>query len=326
MSGPSALSRPDHQALLEGAVDWIVLLGSGRATEQDRQRFERWLASCPENARAWGEVNGVMAQPLAALREAAGVAPGHVRAARSALLRSGAANRRKLLKLALLLPGAGVTALAVDRYVPLAGLAATYATRTGERRSYQLEDGTVLTLNARSAADVRYDSAERRVLLRQGELYAETQPDSRPFIVGTRHGQVSTDAARLAVRLSAAYDAVQAFDGALLVQPPQGQALALQAPQAGAFDRRRAWLRDSVDQADWRRGVLTVRNDSLGEVVERLRAYQPGVIRLSPQAAALRVFGVFPLDAPDAALRALGETLPIRVRRYGPWLTLVDAA
>lgn len=36
MSGPSALSRPDHQALLEGAVDWIVLLGSGRATEQDR--------------------------------------------------------------------------------------------------------------------------------------------------------------------------------------------------------------------------------------------------------------------------------------------------
>ena len=59
---------------------------------------------------------------------------------------------------------------------------------------------------------------------------------------------------------------------------------------------------------------------------DRLRAYQPGVIRLSPQAAALRVFGVFPLDAPDAALRALGETLPIRVRRYGPWLTLVDAA
>ena len=49
-----------HRLTVGGNVYWQslslihILLGSGRATEQDRQRFERWLASCPENARAWG--------------------------------------------------------------------------------------------------------------------------------------------------------------------------------------------------------------------------------------------------------------------------------
>ena len=39
----------------------------------------------------------------------------------------------------------------------------------------------------------------------------------------------------------------------------------------------------------------------------------------------LRVQGVFPLDDSERTLAALAETLPIRVERYGSWLTLIDA-
>jgi transmembrane sensor len=38
----------------------------------------------------------------------------------------------------------------------------------------------------------------------------------------------------------------------------------------------------------------------------------------------LRVQGVFPLDAPDRTLDALAETLPIRINRYSPWLTMIS--
>ncbi|WP_251879143.1 DUF4880 domain-containing protein [Achromobacter sp. Marseille-Q4954] len=325
MSGVSA-PRAARDALMERAVDWIVLLTSGKATDHDRQRFERWLASHPENARAWAEVDGIMRQPLAQLRGAAEAAPGPARAARAALLQSSGLDRRRVLKLAMVFSGVSAGALMADRYIPLAGLSATYSTRTGERQTYALEDGSTLTLNARSAVDVRYDDLRRTVVLRQGGLYAEARSDIRPFVVQTRYGAVTGGQSHLAVNQFDSYAVASALENMLTLQPDHGAALTL--PQAGtaAFDHNRAWQRDGAAQASWRSGILSVRDARLAEVIEQLRAYQPGVIRLSPQAAELRVFGVFPLDAPRQTLLALSETLPIQVRRYGPWLTLVDAA
>lgn len=312
------------QALTDRAVDWIVLLTSGQASERDRQRFEHWLASHPDNARAWAEVDGLMKQPLSRLRDATRDAPGPARAARTALLQASGLNRRRVLKLALLMAGAGVGTLVADRYVPLAGLSATYSTRTGERRTYALSDGSVLTLNARSAADVHYDGAQRTVVLRQGGLYAEAHAEARPFVVRTRHGEVSAAAARLCMSQYEGYSVAGALQDALTLRPQRGTSMALPQGATAAFDGDHAWAREDNAQAGWRSGILSVRDTRLEEVVDQLRAYQAGLIRVSPEAAALRVFGVFPLDDPRRALEALGDTLPIRVHRYGPWLTLVD--
>ncbi|MNI78379.1 fec operon regulator FecR [compost metagenome] len=60
-------------------------------------------------------------------------------------------------------------------------------------------------------------------------------------------------------------------------------------------------------------------------MVEALRPYSRGFVRLAPQVRGLRVQGVFPLDDPDRAFNALAETLPIRVDRYSPWLTLIGS-
>lgn len=313
-------------ALIERAVDWIVLLTSGQASDGDRERFERWLGAHPDNARAWAEVDGLMHQPLSQLRAASDDAPGPARAARSALLQASGLDRRRLLKLAMLMAGVGIGAQLANRYVPLAGLTATYATRTGQRRSYALTDGSVLTLNARSAADVHFNEAERTVVLREGALYAQAHADARPFVVRTPWGDVSTRRAHLAVQLYDAYAVANAIQDSVVLKPASGTPLTLQEAGAAAFDRQRAWMLEDAAQASWRNGILRVRDTRLGEVVEQLRAYQPGLIRVSPNAAALRVFGVFPLDDPRRALQALGDTLPIRVQRYGPWLTLVDTA
>ncbi|MGK9536868.1 FecR domain-containing protein, partial [Salmonella enterica subsp. enterica] len=71
-----------------------------------------------------------------------------------------------LLLLLLGLAGAGL----VDRVTPLAGLTADYQTATGERKTVELTDGSLLTLNARSAVDIQFSSGQRRVRLREEVL------------------------------------------------------------------------------------------------------------------------------------------------------------
>ena len=77
--------------------------------------------------------------------------------------------------------------------------------------------------------------------------------------------------------------------------------------------------------ADWLNGKLNVLDDPLEQVVAALRPYTRGLVRVAPQVRGLRVQGVYPLNDPDRAFTALAETLPIRVDRYSPWLTLIGA-
>lgn len=316
------MSRPLHAALREGAVDWLLLLDSGRATAEDRARFERWVNERDEHAQAWADVHGLMAQPLAALQ----ATPGAVQAARATLMQPSRIHRRRLLQLAALAPVGMLAGWAVNRQTPLATLTADVRTHTAERQRVVLDDGSVLVLNARSAADIRYDNHQRAVWLRRGELYAESRPDARPFVVHTDAGSVVAGTARLAVRRTPQTDLVHALASELQIRPAQGHPLTLTAPAWASFDRAHARLGTGPSDASWQHGVLKVQDDSLSEVVERLRAYQAGVIRITPAAGELRVFGIFPLDDPARALQALGDTLPIHVRRYGPWLTTIDVA
>jgi transmembrane sensor len=321
----SPLHDLQDDTLLARAVDWVVLLDSGRATEEDRRRFRDWLDSHPAHDQAWRKVDGLMAQPLSSLQAAGAVAP--VQAARHALLRGTSLDRRKVLRLGGVLAGLSSGAWLLDRHAPLTSLAATHATHTGERGTYMLADGSRLMLNARSAVDVAYDAAHRLVRLRQGELYAETAPDPRPFVIDIPQGQVTTRQAHLCVRLDASQARVCAVSGELRLTPRHGESLTLTSGQSALLSSQAATPLDNARaHADWTRGILDVQDLPLQAVVERLRPYQAGLIRVAPDVAAVRVFGVYRLDDPAQALQAMAETLPVRVTRYGPWLTVVTHA
>jgi len=61
-------------------------------------------------------------------------------------------------------------------------------------------------------------------------------------------------------------------------------------------------------------------------VIEALRPYRPGVLRLDPAIAQLRVSGLFRLDNPQQVLDTLARTLPIRIARHTDlWVTLSPA-
>lgn len=73
------------------------------------------------------------------------------------------------------------------------GLRADYRTAKGAVSHQRLEDGSLLTLNTQSAADVRFDTRQRAVHLWYGEIAITTAKDAqqRPFRVVTRRGQLT---------------------------------------------------------------------------------------------------------------------------------------
>jgi transmembrane sensor len=57
-----------------------------------------------------------------------------------------------------------------------------------------------------------------------------------------------------------------------------------------------------------------------------LRDYRPGVLRVEPRAAQIRISGVFSLDDTERTLRVLAETQPVRVNTRTPYWVTIESA
>ena len=307
--------------MLRQAIAWLVEEQSGAMPDGRGQALQRWRDADPVHERAWAQVNGALArtlQPLCSTHAAHGPAAD---AAIGALVRRAAPSRRRVIGGTLAAVGAAVVAGAVlDRFTPATALLADAHTATGERRTLTLSDGSGLLLDARSAADIAFDGEQRLVRLREGALIATVRPEAahRPFTVQTRHGQAQALGTRYMVRACSDFTEVAVLEHQVALRTQAGEEATLVAGRtarmgaAGGIEFEAA---PASGRAAWQNGMLVVVDGSLGEVVAALRAYRPGVLRVSAAAARLRVLGTFPLDNTDLALQALADTLPIAVQR-----------
>ncbi|MFJ1300691.1 DUF4880 domain-containing protein [Pseudomonadota bacterium AL_CKDN230030165-1A_HGKHYDSX7] len=305
----------------EAAIEWQVCLSSGQASDADRAAFERWLAESPSHGAAWQRLNAALNGTLHALRPGL-LADGD--ALRRSLVGPQLAQRRRLAKLALaggaLLLGAGVA----DRYVPLQSLAAGYVTRTGERRRVALPDGNIMELDARSAASWEGPHVVR---VSAGAAIFELG-GSQALQLRLPQGEVRLAQGRVMVRCGAGRSFCLALRGTAAVTTLAGARQALAPGQSVWFDARQvdAVQNGQAHAAAWQNGELEVHDEPLQTVVDALARYRPGWLRMSPQAARLRVTGLFPLDDGDRALEALRNTLPIRMQRVSRWYVMIDLA
>ncbi|VFR18546.1 Fe2+-dicitrate sensor, membrane component [plant metagenome] len=319
---PATHDKEDAQAATEAAVDWMVRLRSGAATAEDLLAFDAWRAQ-PDHEAAWQRVQAAL-QP-ACLAAGNGAAWPAREVARDILLRP---RRRVVLKsLVAMGTGAAVGGVVANRYLPLSELGADLRTGTAERRHYALQDGSDLALNARSAADVAYTAERREVRLRAGELVASVVADAvRPFVVLTPEGGVQALGTRFLVRQEAERTRVAALSHDVEIRTRHGARRVLREGEGAVFDAARIDGFDAagISGAEWLEGHLLVNQRPLAEVVAELQRYRRGVLRVAPDAGRLLVQGGFPLDDVAASLAGLADTLPIRVRDYGGWLTLIE--
>jgi transmembrane sensor len=313
-----------HDAATRQAIDWVVRLGSGEATDADQHRFDTWLAQHPDHPAAWARVGHALDATLAPLR-AGGNTGAAAQALRQALVKAPA--RRRFLRGSLALAGlgaGGALVLSAGRWFD--GRGSALATDTGERQRFALPDGSSVLLNARSRAVPDVSPASRGLRLERGAALVDAAAGRLPFLVRSGEARIASDGGQFMVSRDDERSLVAAIDRPLVATAPNGHAISLQAGSS-------AWLgvngidasdRDARSLAAWQRGVLEVGDQSLGQVIDALRPYRTGLLRVASRAARLRVMGLFPLDDTERAMDMLAATLPIRVERYSRWLTLVE--
>lgn len=313
-----------HDDVIDNATRWIVLLRSGHASEADWQAYRQWRAQDPRHEQLCAQLEtrlGVFKVPIAQ-----GVSGKVLQQA----LTTPVTSRRKLLQGALACTGVALGAsLLVSQRTALGELTADVSTGTAERRTVSLPDGSELYLNAKSAVDLDFSGPHRIVRLLDGELRVKVAVNpATPFQLVTPQALVHVLGSDLTVREREGQGLVVALKGALQIARQGLETLQLQTGHEVSYDRYgfspvRVM---SLGAAAWVDGLLEVRDVPLAQIIEALRPYRGGVLRIDPAVAELRVSGMFRLDKTEQVLDTLARTLPIQVlRRSDYWVTVTSA-
>ena len=308
-------------ATLEQAAEWYAALRSDAVDEDERRRWQDWLAQGAGNRRAWARVEAI-SQNVAIARQTPDASSAALHAA------SAQRQRRKLVKtlaLAAFTTGLGwQLARTEDVQVVFAGLGASHRVGVGERVDTVLADGTQLWLDSGTILDQRYDAAQRLVLLHRGEIVLQSGQDAhRPLVVRSRQGSMRALGTRFQVRQFDGSTRLGVSEGRVEVTPfdAHGPMLVVEAGQEVTFTRSGISTPSALPagREAWTRGMLIAEDLSLEAFLAELSRYRHGHLGCDPGIAGLRVVGAFPAHDTDQALAMLEAALPVRARHVLPW-------
>jgi transmembrane sensor len=326
MTAATAGLDAEYRTRLEQAAQWRIRLQESPEVGHSAE-FLLWTsdannqAALDDIALAWDavEVNAASAE-LIALRSTA-----LADARKSAKPRW----RFQLLPLraiaATLLVSAGI---GVAAYIYV-GIPVRYSTANGERRIVTLADGSQLSLDADTEVTVRYSRAMRQLVLDRGRARFEVSHDiARPFTVkadaetvlavGTNFDVERLDE-KVIVTLLQGQVVVRAGDGKAAPQGPTPGAQSEQSVMLKAGERliARSGAPFSVAPADissavsWERARFEFYDEPLSDAVARINRYARIPISVDPEAAQLRISGVFHADDTNAFIEAVTNYLPV---------------
>jgi transmembrane sensor len=308
-------------ATLEQAAEWYATFRSGALDDDERQRWQDWLAQDAGNRQAWARVEAI-SQHVAIARQTP-------EASSAALHVAGAPRqRRKLLKalaLAAIGTGFGWQLLRQDEVqAAFAGLGASHRVGVGERGETVLADGTRIWLDSGTVLDERFDDALRLVMLHRGEILLESGQDARrPLVVRSLQGSMRALGTRFQVRQFDGSTRLGVSEGRVEVTPhdAHGPMLVVEAGQEVTFTRSSISAAAPLPAAReaWTRGMLIADDLPLQDFLAELSRYRHGVLGCDPAIARLRVVGAFPIHDTDEALAMLEAALPVRARQVLPW-------
>ncbi|MGE8392708.1 MAG: FecR domain-containing protein [Pseudomonas sp.] len=296
----------------EQAVHWLIELQGGALDARQQQALQQWLQADDNHQRAWEHIQRVnqrlrgLSSPLA----------------HAALQAPRSASRRRALKTLLILGVGSASGLALQQHNPLPTLLADYRSRVGERRRLALDDGSLLLLNTRSAADVRFDASQRLVHLLEGELQLTVAGDSRPLQLRSEHGLLNLGNGRYNLRQFAGYSQLAVFEGSASLAGNR-----LEAGQQARFNGPQWQASQALDRnlGAWVDGMLVAAHMPLGAFLDELGRYRRGQLNCAPEVANLLISGSYPLADSERILDLLEVALPVRVRRFTRYWVTVEA-
>jgi transmembrane sensor len=309
-----------EEVMIDEAAEWMALLQSGYATAEEYKAFDRWREADPRRTpifRAMGAGSAVLENEELK------------RIPRESLLHtlSAPSSRRHFLRSTLAMAGLVSGAIFIGQRSDAWPQSGALKTGTGVRLSLTLQDGSSLTLDARSSVLPHFDSQQRLLKLLDGKLMVDVVKDNlRPFIVETRQGRMRALGTRFTVQQDERQTQIAMLHSQVEITTRNGTVRTIDAGQKATFNADGLLKVEATtgDESAWTQGLLEVRNRALGEVIESLRTYRRGIIRISSGAASLRLSGIFPLDDTDQTLKLLAKSLPVTIKYHSPYWVSID--
>ncbi len=337
-----APTEPARHTPSRQANQWWILLQEEPHDEVLRRRLDLWRSATSENEEAWLEVErlhrlaGHAAEGTGQdwrrfLGERRTESTDRRRAGQSGPTLNGRSRPSRPRWIAAGAAAAFAATLAFV-WVPvvMVDLQADQVTSTAELRSLTLQDGSTVTLAAKSAIAVSLSEAERRVRLLKGEAFFRVTSDARrPFKVIASHVQATVVGTEFDVRMAAGDVTVDVAEGVVAV----GQLGATDGERLGAGQSLSIAANGKTRLATlplpfvgaWRQGRLLTAEVPLRDAVEQLRRHFDGVIVLTDTGLGERpITGAYTLSEPESALRAIAKAHGAVVRRVTPWLLVIS--
>lgn len=286
---------------------------SGTWRENDEAALQAWLAANIEHreayekvARAWATAGALKHDPTYET-----VVPSRFAITRFAIAAC----------IALLALGVNVAFLpAAARWWN--GPEVRLTTVKGQSRSFTLDDGTTVLLDADSQLIAHIGYHGRRASLMRGEALISVAHDpARPFEVALGAGRIRDLGTRFDLEALPDSNRIAVLEGRVGVLTAQGQAL-LVAGQSSGYDDAgnfQAVRSFDVTAVQWFQGQRRFDHEPLGDVLERLTRYHAVTfVYTDTQLKNLRFSGNFRTDDLELLLRTLAAALPIKLKYLDP--------
>lgn len=315
MMKPAGKRVHADRVLSDQAIEWLVRLSSGRASEADHSAFAIWRQQSTDHEYA--------AQEAEALWQGIGIAGKQVRRAE----RKATITRRAMLGGTMVLVG-GVVLERTGLIGP--HLFADHVTGIGEQETIKLSDGSSVFLNADTALSVDYRRENRLLQLFKGQASFTVAKDAaRPFIVEAGGGRTQAIGTAFDVRYQSRDVVVTVMSGVVNVSSDTAPSdmVRVEADQSVHYTPySHPSVPESVDaymETAWQRGKLIFNRRKLGDVVAEIERYRSGKIVIASEGVReLEVTGAFDLNDPEAMLDTIENTLSLRITRL-PLVTII---
>lgn len=313
------------------AAAWFIARRAEALQTGEQQQFEQWLAEDESHRRAFEAADRAWrsfddrgdSEILDALR----------RHARDARPPAWGDWRWMAAAAAVVALAAGAGLLALQTWKPRAPEPAPqgpaspppieYVSARGELKQLKLPDGSLMTLDADSAAVGRFGAKGRAIQLVRGRAFFTVAHDpSRPFAVTAGDRRIVDLGTRFDINLAAGELVVTLLEGHVTVAPLDsgGAPIALEPGQQlverMGQDRVRTIGEEAQNAVSWRSGLISFDDQSLVEAAAVMNRYASDrIIIRDPAVAALRVSGQFRANQPDRFAQTLTELYGLRTVR-----------
>lgn len=344
----------EHDELLRAAAEWSAELSSAEISPQRIVQWQQWLAASEAHRDAFDRIQSTLlaidrsagqnmpwpteaelasdaydgSMPVSVWKERSS----RVAARRATSRESWAGALRRRRGIAVGLAASIVVALATPialwfvRFAQPEPAVTIVETRAGENRDVSLEDGSTVSVGARSVLWATLSRDARNVTLERGEAFFRVAKDpARPFIVKIGNTTVAAVGTAFNIRRAGERVVVAVADGIVKVDAAAAQGASPSRAQLGVGQQLSINTNDGSSSmqvveaggiAAWRDGLLQYRDEPLPSVIVDVARYsEHDIVIADPAVAQLRITGTVFANDVESWLQSLEAALPVRAIR-----------